>query len=245
MIKYIFIIIFSTQVFFAKDVNFTVFAFKGMDEITQVEHSKSYLGRLKNILEEERKAVSSQITFHGGNFFAPTAYGKIDKGFHVIDLLNSLKIDFISLGSHEMDFGLDILKKRISESNFKWISSNIIAVDKRLKNLEDASIYQVEDVKIAFFSLMSPQIAKKTNASDQICLLPNLDIAYEKHRALKNLDVDVFVLTIHGSLEESIDIAKKLPFIDVIINTKSDEYISFYEGGYSSLFFRQRKRTFD
>jgi len=47
------------------------------------------------------------------------------KGQVAIDVMNSINIDLAVLGNHEFDYGDEVLKQRLYESNFDWLGSNV------------------------------------------------------------------------------------------------------------------------
>jgi len=60
-----------------------------------------------------------------GDFLAPSLLSSLDKGLGMVDVLNKSNIDYASIGNHEADIPLDQLFKRIRQSNFTWINSNM------------------------------------------------------------------------------------------------------------------------
>jgi 2',3'-cyclic-nucleotide 2'-phosphodiesterase (5'-nucleotidase family) len=53
----------------------------------------------------------------------------LSAGRQMVDLLNSAKLDYATLGEHELNLGLDTLMARVAESKFTWISSNCTRAD--------------------------------------------------------------------------------------------------------------------
>ena len=47
------------------------------------------------------------------------------KGKVAIDVMNNINIDLAVLGNHEFDYGDEVLKQRLYESNFDWLGSNV------------------------------------------------------------------------------------------------------------------------
>ncbi|MCS7085277.1 MAG: 5'-nucleotidase C-terminal domain-containing protein, partial [Bacteroidia bacterium] len=67
-----------------------------------------------------------------GDFLSPSALGKavIDgreaAGAQMVAALNAAGLDFAAFGNHEFDLSEDQLQSRIEESNFAWISANML-----------------------------------------------------------------------------------------------------------------------
>lgn len=68
----------------------------------------------------------------------------------MIELFNLMKVDLVCLGNHEFDFGNEILKKRIRESKFDWLATNVI--NKKTKKVfdgcKDYLILDIESIKV-------------------------------------------------------------------------------------------------
>ena len=61
------------------------------------------------------------VTF-GGDMISPSVLSGIDKGAHMIDLANAVGFDVAVLGNHEFDFGSDVLRDRLAESDTVWLA---------------------------------------------------------------------------------------------------------------------------
>lgn len=92
------------------------------------------IATLKKQLEAEGKITYSIMA---GDFLSPSVIGTLDdkdgngiKGAHMIDVMNAAGIDLATFGNHEFDLKEKDLQKRLDESEFQWVSSNVLQVDK-------------------------------------------------------------------------------------------------------------------
>ena len=83
---------------------------------------------MQTLLNQERASSTHHVTTVNGDFLSPSILSIFDKGAHRIDLFNLLGVDMVVAGNHEFDFGPDEVKKRISESNFPWLTANAFGV---------------------------------------------------------------------------------------------------------------------
>ena len=60
-----------------------------------------------------------------GDFVSPSLLSSIDKGYGMIDVMNNTPVDYVCFGNHEADLKFEKLTKRIDESKFPWINSNM------------------------------------------------------------------------------------------------------------------------
>ena len=85
--------------------------------------------RIAAVVAEERARAEAEgglavVTF-GGDMISPSLLSGIDKGAHMIDLANAVGFDVAVLGNHEFDFGPDVLRQRLAESETAWLAGNV------------------------------------------------------------------------------------------------------------------------
>jgi len=85
------------------------------------------MSRAAYVIEQER-ARNPNRTFvvFAGDLLSPSILSDLFQGEQMVDILNELSLDAASIGNHEFDFGVDMLLKRIQESKFKWLNSNLV-----------------------------------------------------------------------------------------------------------------------
>jgi len=221
----VFFFVFTFQLMFAHvETKLTLFTFKDMEEFSN--NDKKFLASLMTTLDEERKKCTNHITLLSGDFLSPFCLSALDKGSHVIELLSLLKVDLVSLGNHEFDFGTNELKKRIQESkNLKWIASNIIDLDKKpLSGCEDTFIIEIEGVKIGFLGLIDHNLV----AASDIYFLPVFETARLKCEELKKKGAEVIIALTHLPLEENKKLAKAVSDIHFILGGHDKRSITYY-----------------
>lgn len=119
-------------------------------EISPLEGGrKGGMSRVATIISEARKKYPT-LAVLAGDFLSPSVMGtaKLDgervNGQQMVDLLNAAGIDLVTFGNHEFDIPFKALQKRINESRFNWISSNVLFKDSLgntspfYKNLNDS-----------------------------------------------------------------------------------------------------------
>ena len=85
--------------------------------------------RIATVVADERARVQAAgghavVTF-GGDMISPSVLSGIDKGAHMIDLANAIGFDVAVVGNHEFDFGPDVLKERLADSETVWLAGNV------------------------------------------------------------------------------------------------------------------------
>lgn len=69
-----------------------------------------------------------------GDFLAPYLLSSLDYGYGMIDCLNALGVTHVVFGNHETDIPFPQLAKRIGESNFVWLNTNMSDIQHKLNN---------------------------------------------------------------------------------------------------------------
>ena len=67
----------------------------------------------------------NSICVLAGDFVAPSLLSSLDKAYGIVDVMNHTPVDYVCFGNHETDLKMDKLCKRIDESEFAWINSNM------------------------------------------------------------------------------------------------------------------------
>jgi 2',3'-cyclic-nucleotide 2'-phosphodiesterase (5'-nucleotidase family) len=97
----------------------------GMAEIKQNDKPNS-LPRLTTFLKKLRKENKNVLFFHGGAALSPSILSSIDRGAHMVAILNMLEPDLFAVAKNEFAFKEDELSLRTTEANFPFLNSNLI-----------------------------------------------------------------------------------------------------------------------
>ena len=96
-------------------------------------------GGLARVATLKKQCISENkntIAIMAGDFLNPSVIGTLDdengnsiKGAHMIDVMNAAGIDLATFGNHEFDLKEKDLQKRLDESEFEWVTSNVLRVE--------------------------------------------------------------------------------------------------------------------
>ena len=90
-----------------------------------------------------------------GDFLSGTPLGSVSRGRYLIRMMNAVGYDYVTLGNHEFDFGIDTLVRRMSELSAKVLCGNFASVGGNSYYLCHA-ISQFGGVKVAFVGVTTP-----------------------------------------------------------------------------------------
>ena len=83
-------------------------------------------------LVKQQEARYQTFVVMAGDFVSPSVIGttKIDgqrvNGRHMVDIMNKTGVDLVTFGNHEFDIPENDLQQRINESQFAWVSSDVL-----------------------------------------------------------------------------------------------------------------------
>lgn len=122
--------------------------------------------KLVNYIEKVRgQNPEGSILVSAGDMFQGSPDSNLLYGKTVVDVMNYAQFDAMTLGNHEFDWGMDVLKQRILQSAFPYICANVI--DKRTGKPADFvkpySVLERKGVKIGIIGIATPETAYKTN----------------------------------------------------------------------------------
>ena len=107
-----------------------------------------------NIFNGLMKLNPNTLIFDAGDIFQGTPYFNFFQGELELNLMKKMGYNAATIGNHEFDAGLDILKRNIINNDFQFISSNYDFTNTTLEGLVSKyKIYKKQDVKIGVFGL--------------------------------------------------------------------------------------------
>ncbi|MEN6568009.1 MAG: 5'-nucleotidase C-terminal domain-containing protein [Veillonellales bacterium] len=105
------------------------------------------------------------LMMSAGDMFQGTPDSNLLYGETVVDVMNYTGFDVMTLGNHEFDWGIDILKQRIAQSGFPYVCANLL--DKRTGKIAEFvrpyTILERNGVKIGVIGITTPETAIKAN----------------------------------------------------------------------------------
>jgi 2',3'-cyclic-nucleotide 2'-phosphodiesterase / 3'-nucleotidase / 5'-nucleotidase len=106
------------------------------------------------------------ILLHGGDVMQGTPLSNLTRGRVTIDFYNTVGWHAGALGNHEFDWGTDILRARIRQSDFAWLAANIHVAgsDTTPGWVRDTAIINLDGVRVGVVGLITEETGYKTMA---------------------------------------------------------------------------------
>ena len=112
-----------------------------------------------------KQSVPGSLLVDAGDHIQGTAYGSMDKGKTIIDLMNAVGYDLATLGNHEFDYSMEGTKNVLSWAKYPYVSCNFVNIDGETvldQVLESYHVFEVNGVKIAFIGITTPESFTKS-----------------------------------------------------------------------------------
>ena len=117
------------------------------------------------IKEELQAQYNNVLLVDAGDHIQGTAYGSMDKGETIIELMNAAGYDVATLGNHEFDYGMGGCKNAVQLANYPYVSANFYN-EKNGENiglvLDPYKIITAGDEKIAIIGITTPETFTKS-----------------------------------------------------------------------------------
>lgn len=143
-----------------------------------------------------------------GNILTDDIYSKSEDKHPVIQAMNYMKYDAMTLGNHEFNFGLDLVDKTSKEAQFPFLAANAYTKDGAsymtpylVKEFEDI------DLKVGVIGLTNPNLARWDGDKVESLELKHLGEEARKYADIlkEKEDIDVLVVTSHTGYTAEFD----------------------------------------
>lgn len=105
-------------------------------------------------IREQQKALTPYVTTVScGDFIQGDLVGAVSTGGHIIDIMNLVKYDFVTLGNHEFDFGVPRMFGLTEKMNAQVVDANFRDVQTNKTPFPAYEIVTYENVDIAYIGL--------------------------------------------------------------------------------------------
>lgn len=111
------------------------------------------LAALKNELKESHEHVG---VVSGGDYIQGNSLGVISKGKYIVDLMNLVGYDAVTLGNHEFDYHIERLEELVGMMNTKPICCNFQKVGQESSYYKPYSIVSYGEIDIAYIGITTP-----------------------------------------------------------------------------------------
>jgi 5'-nucleotidase/UDP-sugar diphosphatase len=159
------------------------------------KHTYGTFTDLSGLLEKIRAKKTPTIFTFGGGSLGPSPFSSLDKGSHIIDILNTLEPDLMTLTKREFSYFEDELTLRSYEAAFPIVSSNLYdpLINSNLEGILTSLIVEKEDVKVGFISILDEDVVEEYSLKRASVLEPR-EVIQQQIDLLKQKGAELLVL---------------------------------------------------
>ena len=112
-----------------------------------------------------KDTLDNVLLVDAGDHIQGTAYGSMDDGATIIELMNAAGYDLATLGNHEFDYGMEGAMNAMEWADFTYVSCNFYHEKDGVRGenvLDSYKVFDVNGVKIAFVGITTPESFTKS-----------------------------------------------------------------------------------
>jgi len=213
----------------SKDTDLTIFFIN--DNHSQIDN----FSKINSIIDDAEKN-GNVILASSGDIFSgnPIVDYYSEKGYPVIDLMNRIGFDVMTLGNHEFDYGQEVLQDRIDQAEFEIICANMISESPLLEQTPAAVTISAGGLNISFVGVIETNgkpgaVIPSThpNKLNDLTFTDAKDILDDYSAYKDDENSDLLILLSHlghyyeGAVTSDYSVAHDFPFFDAIIGGHS------------------------
>jgi 2',3'-cyclic-nucleotide 2'-phosphodiesterase (5'-nucleotidase family) len=168
------------------------------------------------VVKQERQASSYLLLLDAGDsLFGDRFLGQQTQGKSVVEAMNLLGYDAMTLGRGDMRLGLDTLRQRMAEAEFPFLSANVVLSGTETLFTEPYVIKEMGDHRVAIIGLTELGAADVVQGA--VVVLNPIETA-RRYVAEVSSKVSIVIVLSHIGMEENMKLAEEVEGIDLIVS---------------------------
>jgi len=183
---------------------------------------------LSGYVQKVRKEEKNVIYAVSGDMFRGSVIDSEYKGISTIEIMNLLAPDVVTLGNHEVDYGIAHLLFIEKCAQFPIINANMYLTTNQIRLFKSHIILHVDGMKILFIGILTQEVLSATKQDKLIGAIVDVREAAQEVGKICNAyqteDIDFTVLLTHIGFEADKELASILDprwGVDIIIGGHS------------------------
>ncbi|MDE0407699.1 MAG: 5'-nucleotidase C-terminal domain-containing protein [Alphaproteobacteria bacterium] len=191
--------------------------------------------KIAAVVSEERVRAEKEgglaiVTF-GGDMISPSLLSGLDRGEHMIELANAIGFDIAVLGNHEFDFGPEVLKERLEQSQTVWLAGNVrYRGEPGFPGAGTVKIVEHGGYRIGFLGLVTPETVKISSPGKDVTFTPFVETGAALAAELREAGADLVVALTHNDLAHDLELLRVSGGIDAVLGGHDHLAVAWYDG---------------
>lgn len=189
------------------------------------------MARLATLVKRARAANANTIFAHAGDAISPSPMSTVLRGEQMIAVLNAVGLDLATFGNHEFDFGPDLLRRRMRESRFTWLSANVVerASGAAFGLSAREHVVVLGGLRVGLFGLTTPETATTSAPGPAVTFLDPIASGRAAAAALRRSGAQLVVGVTHQHMHADRALAGAAD-VDVVLGAHEHEPLVAEEG---------------
>jgi 2',3'-cyclic-nucleotide 2'-phosphodiesterase (5'-nucleotidase family) len=210
----------------------TILQLNDVYQVSPVDRGKrGGIARVGTLQKKIRSGSPNTLFLLSGDFISPSVASRLFKGKQMVAALNAAGLDIATLGNHEFDFGPDVLRERMKESQFAYTIANVF--DKQTgKPFGGASRYIIRElggVRVAVFGLLLAETASISAPGPGVRFDDPVAVGKQLSRELRREGADIIIALTHLTMRDDKRIAAEAD-VDLIVGGHEHELLESVAG---------------
>lgn len=183
---------------------------------------------LSGYVDKVRREEPNVLYAIAGDMFRGSLIDSEYQGISTIEIMNLLGPDVVTIGNHEVDYGLSHLLFIEKCASFPIINANMYLTLNHRRLFDSHKIFEVDGMKILFIGILTEDVLAQTRQEKIIGSLVDVEDAAQEVTKICNAyqteDIDFTVLLTHIGIESDKKLAARLSpetGVDIIIGGHS------------------------
>ena len=191
------------------------------------------VSRLSGYVNKVRSEEKNVIYAIAGDMFRGSLIDSEFQGLSTIQIMNLLAPDVVTIGNHEVDYGLAHMLFIDKCASFPIINGNMYLKHNGVRLFNSHYLKEIDGMRVLFIGILTGEVLDATRAEGLIGTLIDIEDASQEVGkicdAYRNDDIDLCVLLTHIGFEEDKKLAARLDpalGVDLIIGGHSHTLLS-------------------
>ncbi|WP_170465270.1 bifunctional metallophosphatase/5'-nucleotidase [Ruegeria arenilitoris] len=193
------------------------------------------VARLKTIVDARRDALSdgNVLLLDAGDPFQGSLFYTTYKGAAEAEFMEAIGYDAMAVGNHEFDDGPEGLAAFVDAVSFPVISGNLdLSSSAELKDrVLNHVVLEVGGEKIGIISALATDTVDTSSPGKDVLFQDEIESLTADVEALKAEGVDIVIALTHVGLAKDLEIAERVPGLDLVIGGHSHTLLSNTQDG--------------
>ena len=190
------------------------------------------VSRLSGYVSKVRQEEENTIYCIAGDMFRGSVIDSEFRGVSTIEIMNMLAPDVVTVGNHEIDYGISHLLFLEKCAKFPIINANLRLNTNNVRLFKSHHVIEIDGMKILFIGILTKAALNQARQEELVGSFVDIcDAVTEVERvcnAYRSMDIDCTVLLTHIGFEEDKRLAAKLKpelGVDMIIGGHSHTFL--------------------